>query len=73
MIGSYEDRGIGRDYQALSGSLGARGPGKSGFYLRDNKPGSVVQRKQVKAMADWGILPVQRKAEETGLPVQMVW
>jgi len=43
--------------------------GKSAFQLKDNRPQSVMQKKQVEAMAAGN--PVQKKGNNTGLPDQL--
>ena len=60
--------------QAVSNSLNAQSAeGKSAIHLQDNRPQSIVQKKQADALANRRATeaPVQKKENNTGLPDQL--
>jgi hypothetical protein len=60
MIRSYEDRRIGHNYQAASGSLDGQSMGKLALSLEDNRSQSAAQGRPINAMTDSSLIQLKK-------------
>jgi hypothetical protein len=68
-MNAYARKVTGIERQSDAGSITGSSENRAGFYHQDNRAGSIVQKKQVEALANGGL--VQHKQNNTGLPDQL--
>jgi hypothetical protein len=68
-MNAYAGKITGIERQSNADSITGSPENRAGFYHQDNRAGSIVQKKQVEAIANSGL--VQRKQNNTGLPDQL--